>query len=503
MESFLPSTRLRDTPLVVLRVTVGQKGTCSMAASCITRLPLLFLDVSLLTTLDMEKYCISVDWLQVYCLNNLSDVPQIGYADCKEFTSKKLDRVTPLWQEVYTIFYQGIEVAEYCRFPRSSALDAKGCTIKLHNRVLYSAQFIDILKSVIKFLQVSYVGVTRLDICYDCNYLHRHRSVHDFLFQYFVHAPYCSGHIIRNGSRRVQVNATRTLNGATTISAMRWGSKSSAVGVYCYNKSLELLEVHDKPWIRAAWENAGLVNDYDDKGWNSLDDRDKQKYIEWGKSSDYVIRPVWRFEISIKSEGRDILNLSTGQLFRIDLSYLTTQKYIEHLFYIYANKYLDFRESTGQSEIRNYPKMCLFEISGKTELKPIHLNKCAETGRTEKVAANRLKKLAETYSDLTTQDLSMINAAINFLYEISGMKKHAYEKRKYETYFDHMTAYKSLSAEKRDYFLFLQYAHERHMEFQSSTVAEYVNLLNEAFDYVNDDLIYIDNNSIGMYNGHD
>lgn len=447
----------------------------------------------------MEKYCISVDWLQVYCLNNLSDVPQSGYGLCRYFTSEKLDRVTPLWTEVYTIKYDGLEVAEYCRFPRSSAMDAKGCTIKLHNRILYSAQFIELLKQVIAFLDVQYVGVTRLDLCYDCNWLHGHRSVHDFLFQYFVHAPYCSGHIIRNGSRRVQINATRTISGATTISAMRWGSKSSAVGVYCYNKSLELLEVHDKPWIREAWDCAGLVNSYDAKGWDNLDDRDKQKYIRDGKSEGYIVTPVWRFEISIKSEGKDIINLNTGQLFRIDLSYLTTQDYIEKLFYVYASKYLDFRESTGQSEIRNYPKMCIFEVTGNTELKPIKINKCADTGRTEKIAANRLQKLAATYSDLTTQDLAAINAAVNFLYEVSGMKRSEVERRKYDAYIGHLAAFTEKRRQELDYFEFLQYAHTHRLNYSATATANYIRSLNECLEGVTDDMIFEQNLAVGVY----
>lgn len=447
----------------------------------------------------MEKYCISVDWLQVYCLNNLSDVPQSGYGLCRLFTAEKLDRVTPLWTEVYVIKRDNIEVAEYCRFPRSSAMDAKGCTIKLHNRVLYSAQFIELLKAVMLFLDVRYVGVTRLDLCYDCNYLHGHRSVHDFLFQYFVHAPYCSGHIIRNGSRKVQINATRTTHGATTISAMRWGSKSSAVGVYCYNKSLELLEVHDKPWIRSAWEKVGLVNDYDADGWASLDDRDKQKFVNEGRTDKYIKTSVWRFEISIKSEGKDIINLSTGQLFRIDLSYLTTQEYIEKLFYVYANKYLDFRESTGQTEIRNYPKMCIFEVSCNTELKPIHVNKCADTGRTEKIAANRLRKLAETYSDLTTQDLVAINAAVNFLYEISGMKKSEIERRKYDAYIGHLAAFTEKRRQELDYFEFLQYTHAHRLEYSATATANYISSINECLDTAMNDFTFEQNHAIGLY----
>lgn len=447
----------------------------------------------------MEKYCISVDWLQVYCLNNLSDVPLTGYGNCRYFTAEKLDRVTPLWTEVYVIKYSGMEVAEYCRFPRSSAMDAKGCTIKLHNRVLYSAQFIELLKSIIAYLRVQYVGVTRLDLCYDCNYLKNGRSVHDFLLQYFVHNPYCSGHIVRNGSRRVQVNATRTLNGATTISAMRWGSKSSAVGAYCYNKSLELLEVHDKPWIREVWEKAGLVNDYDTKGWTALDDREKRQKVEHGSSVDYIKKAVWRFELSIKSEGRDIINLNTGQLFRIDLSYLTTQEHVEKLFYTYASKYFDFRESTGQSEIRNYPKMCIFEVSGNAELKPVHINKCADTGRTEKIAANKLRKLAATYSDLTTQDLSAINAAVNFLYEISGMKKSEHERRRYDAYISHLAAFTEKKRMELDYCAFLEYTHRHRAQYASDSVANYIASLNECLDTGPDDMIYELNNSVGIY----
>ena len=97
----------------------------------------------------------------------------------------------------------------------------------------------------------------------------------------------------------------------------------------------------------------------------------------------------------------------------------------------------------------------------------------------------------------------MINSAINFLYEISGMKKHAYEQRKYEVYFDHISAYRNLSADKQDYFLFLQYAHERRLQFSASTVGDYIAQLDELKDYVTDDMMYSDNSAVGMYNGRD
>ena len=83
------------------------------------------------------------------------------------------------------------------------------------------------------------------------------------------------------------------------------------------------------------------------------------------------------------------------------------------------------------------------------------------------------------------------------------MKKYAHEQRKYEVYFDHISAYRNLSADKQDYFLFLQYAHERRLQFSASTVSEYIAQLDELKDYTTDDMIYNDNSAIGMYDGHE
>ena len=166
---------------------------------------------------------------------------------------------------------------------------------------------------------------------------------------------------------------------------------------------------------------------------------------------------------------------------------------------MYASKYLDFRESAGQSEIRNYPKICIFEVSGNTELKPIHINKCADTGRAEKIAANKLRRLAETYSDLTTQDLTAINAAINFLYEISGMKKSEIERRKYDAYISHLAAFTEKRRAELDYFEFLQYAHAHRLDYSATATANYIRSLNECIEMTMDDFIFEQNHAIGKY----
>ena len=61
----------------------------------------------------------------------------------------------------------------------------------------------------------------------------------------------------------------------------------------------------DKPWIRETWEKNGLIN------------------------SDSV--HVWRSEISIKADGKDLLNMGTGELFRLSPRYLEAQEQVEKL----------------------------------------------------------------------------------------------------------------------------------------------------------------------------
>lgn len=407
----------------------------------------------------MERYCISIDWLQVYCLNNLQPVPETLYAVGMEFSVKKRSVGTPIWSEVYDIEYQSRECAVYCRCPRSSALDKFASTIKLANRMLYTSRFVDVLKTLINVLELKYKGVTRIDVCYDCNRLAEGRPVGSFLRDYMFHQPFCSGHIIRSGSRKVIMNAVRSMAGGVEISAMRWGSPKSDIQGYCYNKSLELLEEKDKPWIREAWERAGLVNVWTKDDWDELSESKKKGHVTTGTSIAFVQVPVWRFEISIQAHGKDLIDLNTGELFRIDLSSIDAQEKIESLFYTYAKKVFDFRMSTGQEKIRNYPELKIFEQNCEVHCKPVHINLFADTGRTEKICANVLEKLQATYSDMTSADRYAIESALKFLREISCHKAGYIRMKREANYLAHIQGQKFRDQEYLEYWDFVEASH--------------------------------------------
>lgn len=374
----------------------------------------------------MEKYCISIDWLQLYCICNFVVGVRdsiVSEAECDHIYMVREDISTALWTEVYGVYRGKLKVAVLCRAPRSSAMDKQGCTLKLENRVLYSKEWLPILRRILADLQLQYKGITRIDLCYDCNKLAGGRSVGKFLFDYATAAPYQEGHIVRVGSRRFSIHGIRNRGGAMEINSMRWGSQGSDIGAYCYNKSLEMIEIKEKPWILEKWEANGLINEWDMGAWTKLSDARKRFEIEDGKSADYVHTPVWRFEISIKSHAKDLLDLATGDLFQLSLDYIEQQGAIERLFYVYAQKAFHFRMSTGQKTIREYPDIKIFERNNvEVSQCPHFVSRYLDSGRTEKVCYNILKKMIETYSDLSSAQLNSLQSAMDFLLTTAGKK---------------------------------------------------------------------------------
>lgn len=405
----------------------------------------------------MENYCISVDWLQVYCKCNLLPVAGECTINSKTYVIEKTDTTTPLWTEVYKITHRDREVAVFCRCPRSSALDKLGSSLKLANRVLYCHGWVSILKELIEVLGLRYVGITRLDLCYDCNRLYGGRDVSSFLMDFFFHQPFCAGHIVRKGSRKVVINGSRSNKGISRISGMRWGSVSSDIGAYCYNKTLELMEVKDKPWIRETWEKNGLISVYKKEEWDELSEKEKEIAIKLGKSEDNIVTPVWRFELSIKGHAKDIIDLNTGELFKLSLDYLESQDKIESLFYTYASRAFDFRISEGQEEIRNYVPLRIFEKQRCVTQKPIHLSLFSDTGRTEKVVLNKLNKMLETYGDLDTGITNSILATMDFVRHVGGCKILKNKMMRESQYLANMKATQFYGVVDVEYYNFLEW----------------------------------------------
>lgn len=371
------------------------------------------------------KHMISVDWLEIFG-NLWYDIEPGTYVgkSLKSYVVEDTGMTSKVFRSIYTIKYNGFQYATLLFHPASSIINRYACCLKLDNRILYHQGFISVLYDLMSALQIKYKGVTRLDLCLDCNELADGTPVPQFLHDLMFCQTHTAGHVFRKGSQRINVECRRSATSGCSITAMRWGSRASNICAYCYNKSLEMAEVKIKPWIVEAWEKNGLKHEIYD-AWNQLTDRSRKSNITNGTTDKYIGHSVWRFEISIKSEGRDILNMQDGELFTLSPKFLDCQERIESLFWVYAEKQFCFYKSKGQTNTRCYPRYYPFgeERAKQVTDKPINLNHFADTGRTELIVANTLDKLASKYTDLSEQYSYVINQCVEFLTRLAGCKR--------------------------------------------------------------------------------
>lgn len=375
----------------------------------------------------MEKYAISIDWLEVFTLRiRAIDYENMSFIyNFKTYDVKKLDGGTAVFMDRYEIISNGLSIATFACSPRSPKLKANMCIVKMNNRILYMQKYIEILYAIMKELGLQYVGITRVDLCYDCiNYFDGKKPqefVNDFLASF-------AGYDVKNKEYNAMEQKYRgsfyirgkKVNGKNKVNYIRFGEVTSRCHSYIYDKSLELKEVKDKPWIREFWTENGIFPDEHNH--------------------------VWRSEISIKGTGKDILNMRTGELFQLSPKYMQNQKNIEALFAIYAEKYFAF-VGGSQKNKRFKQRIKLFEYSDEITCKPITLCKKADCGKIEKQCANTLIKLSETYIDISSESATAIRKSIDFINQIAGLKKTAYKHESRAQYLSAMLSNKFINDE--------------------------------------------------------
>lgn len=386
----------------------------------------------------MEKYCISVDWLQVCCYsNNLAFLLNNDYYN-------KVDSL-PYWLEL-----QPLETRNFARFirvhtkvgndwrycadilavPRSSMLNSNIVLVKIHNRFLYSQNYIKLLYDICATFKLSIKGLTRLDLCYDCNSFHGGLKPHKFIKEFVTAEFDSSRYIYKVGAKQFRVYGGKSVSSATKFSGIEFGSGKSSKRCYIYDKTRELEEVKDKPWIRQYWQQNGLISD--------------------------AKTHVYRAEISIKCDGMDLLNMSTGELFKLSPEYLRSQPAIEKLFHFYAARMFRFHRKGKHTRVRDYDRIELFENSPIITCKPKKVCVNADTGRTEKICVSTLSKLSCQYSDLSQEYSSALSRCITFLSEVAGIK---YAKEKLAKEIQGIEAFKGIQFKEQgyvEYFAFVE-----------------------------------------------
>lgn len=390
-------------------------------------------------------YCISVDWFEVCCYGSpIEEGERIVNGMKYQIIDEK--KSTRVFKRLMRVTYRGLDYFYIQQEPISSALKRGLMLVKVANRVLYSEKYVSLLLDFLKSFNLRYKGVSRLDIAYDCNYFYNGRSPKKFLHDYICKPLEQKGGIYLANVKKHVTFFEKSISSNTRYSYVKFGMGTGGRSAYMYDKSIELREVKDKPWIRKMWADNGLIDD------------DKTH--------------VWRSEISIKAQGKQLLNLDTGELFAIHPSFLDTYEKICKIFHFYAAKAFDFRVNEGQKNRRNFPPLRLFDTRIDITCLPKKVSINADSGRSEKICRNTLERVSRTYLDMSDSIRHSLAAAIEFMGNISTIKAARYGQEQYKQYLDMFASCKFIKEEDIAYFHAIEAAREAKQELSAQEFYE-------------------------------
>lgn len=342
----------------------------------------------------MQVYCISqVDNTRYSNLNGMKIISnqanQYGYHNEYYFTEPR--EVIVGYMHVYQVVWHNFTIATIACVPRDSKKNVRGCAIKMANAVLYTQSWYYLMNDLAGALGWTIHNLTRIDLCADFNYFWHGLHPQTLIRKYVK--KNANGYI-KIGTNKFACNGTRTEDTAI-IDTLRFGSRQSGVSTYLYNKSKELSEKHDKPWIRKCWEEVHLNED-----------------------------DVWRLEFSIGNSATELREIQTGMLHTLFHTDFELNDAVRVYFLAYASRYFQFKHIERMSDGITFQRRSrmrdveLFDPSVMPTMKPVSQSRARDTGRTEKILSNRLAQEYEFV--MMTDDANKYQTAQS----ITNLRKH-------------------------------------------------------------------------------
>ena len=341
----------------------------------------------------MIKRCVNIDWLECYCLEDSFNYPHnADYFRRQGFIVREREYGTPVYHEMFTLLGQdGQPLIEVRRAPKSAkgrqingVLDPNACHIRLTNRTCYFMTPVAIMQQFIEQYGLHFQRISRIDICLDFTQFDYGDDPADFIARYF------KGRYSKINQANISAHG-RDLWDGRIWNSVSWGNPKSMIGTKFYNKTMELREVSDKPYIRQAWRAAGLIDD----------ELYLTKKIIDSEGKETIIKPdVWRVEFSIKSSTRKwfIIEDFSGKKRQIRSIRHTLDMYkskdaLLSMFFSLAEHYFHFKKFKAATRKDRCEDKLLF----KTQERNIHY-KLENIATTEK-PDNRLRHLLQMVED--------------------------------------------------------------------------------------------------------
>lgn len=344
-------------------------------------------------------HLVSIDWLSVY-------VDCSAMAPCKDYIFDKEPYGTSVYQDMYTIYLYGEEIAILTCNPRSSALKSGTGVLKIVNPILYQPQLSEIVYNLLYDTNIQPINISRLDLCADFNSFDGYPNMQDF-FQDFLNLR-----LWKIGAAKYKVCANKATefdcdyfkliglqSSRHTYQYLRFGSKVSKVSAYLYNKTQEFRDVKRKNYIAEAWE----ANEIDEK------------------------KEVWRLEFSLKGDGIKFLNAETKMWQAKNLEMVLDPIQRTQVYNALYLKYWDYRINDGQKRKDRMKRARLLPIESSI-LKPVVITGSDVTDREQK---RMISAIERTYDEVRLKRQTrneMLEASIKELTSFCGLQKWHAEK---------------------------------------------------------------------------
>lgn len=287
----------------------------------------------------MER-CLNIDWLEIYCLEDSLSYPHnADFFRACGFPVEERQYGTPMYEEMFTIIapdnkYQ-IEIRRKPKkgmtWDDGGIFDPYSCHLRLTNQSCYLTDCVKILQEFIERFGIHYQRISRIDLCLDFEVFDSGDMPAKFIRRYL------NGKYSKVNQTNINAHGADRWEGRD-FNSLSWGAKTSMVSTKLYDKTKELAEVRDKPYIRQQWFLSHLVDD--------------PFYLTKQNEQGEVYKPrIFRLEFSVKSSVKNwmVIEDNSGskqalRSIRNDLScYLTKQQQLD-VFFSLANHYFHFKK---------------------------------------------------------------------------------------------------------------------------------------------------------------
>lgn len=321
---------------------------------------------------------VSCDWFSYSCSCQGGFIPKGDevYSDhctAAHFSFEATKEKHPYYEDSFLV-HEGKAPVAIIFFHCKRAGQQFSCQVKVENSRLYYARWHESLQALIRALRWRILFVNRVDICADFNYFANGRTPLSFARDYLSQPTKNRPSFIRHSSNKVRSVCTRTLR-SLNFETLSWGTRDSAVQVNLYNKSLELKEKSDKPWIRQRWMEAGLLH---------------------GEVNGKQMS-VWRVEFSINPTALMLIAKKSNQpLGTIDLNNVYTPAALIETWNVLHPRYFAFHFLTKDAQknpdtrVRDLPLVELFSASDCVNYRVKGVQYFRKSGRTEKLLLKTL-----------------------------------------------------------------------------------------------------------------